>query len=148
MYTENSITIKGSADRVFEIASNVLSWPEILPHYRFVNLIREEGHRRVVEMAAHRDGIPVKWTSIIEPLEKEKRIHFWHIKGPSKGMFVEWIIREAGGGYVSVRITHDLNPRDPVSRFFAKYIIGKFFVHNIASKTLKIIKERVEKGGR
>src|SRR6266540_2123967 len=97
LMTENSITIKGEAGRIFDLAADVLSWPEILPHYRWVKLIGQEGRKRVVEMAAHRDGIPVKWTSIQEPIPEERRILFKHIKGPTTGMEVEWGMREEKG---------------------------------------------------
>jgi len=35
-----------------------------------VTLPRDEGERRLVEMAATRDGVPVKWVSIQEPLSE------------------------------------------------------------------------------
>jgi len=144
MLTENSIAIRGPIGRVFELAAEVTRWPEILPHYRWVTLISREGRRRVVEMAAHRDGIPVKWMSIQEPIPEENRILFTHIKGPTKGMFVEWTMREEGG-LVYVNITHEFNPPWPiVGPFIARYIVGGFFVHNIAGKTLARIKQIVE----
>jgi uncharacterized membrane protein len=146
MFTENNITINAPIDRVFEVASDVLRWPDILPHYRWVKLISEDGRRRVVEMAAHRDGIPVKWTSIQEPIPEERRIIFRHIKGPTTGMYVEWTMREEGG-VVHVRITHEFSPPWPiVGRFIARHVVGGFFVHNIAGKTLATIKGIVEGG--
>jgi ribosome-associated toxin RatA of RatAB toxin-antitoxin module len=145
MFTENNIIINGSAKRVFDLASDVLMWPVHLPHYRWVRLVKENGGSRVVEMAAHRDGIPVKWTSILEPLPHEKKIIFRHIKGPTKGMYVEWIISQNGQGWVDVRITHEFyHPWPIIGPFIGKYVIGKFFVHNIAGKTLRRIKQIVE----
>jgi len=148
MLTENHITIKGQAERVFQLAANVLAWPEILPHYRWVRLISEEGGRRIVEMAAHRDGIPVKWTSIQEPIADQGRIFFRHIKGPTTGMEVEWMIREEKGHdstVVHVTITHLFTPPWPlIGDFIARNIVGKLFVHNIAGKTLAGIKQIVE----
>ena len=145
MFTENNIIINGSARRVFELASDVLMWPVHLPHYRWVKLVKDDGGSKVVEMAAHRDGIPVKWTSILEPIPYENKIIFRHIKGPTKGMYVEWNIRENGEGWVDVRITHEFkHPLPVIGPFIARYIIGKFFVHNIAGKTLRRIKQIVE----
>ena len=144
MHTENVITMNAPADRIFEVASNVLDWPRILPHYRFVRLIRDDGPSKVVEMAAHRDGIPVKWTSILEPVAAEHRIIFRHIKGPTTGMYVEWTMQEAADGTVIVRIAHEFKPPVFMPEFIAKHVIGEFFVHNIASKTLATIKKLVE----
>jgi ribosome-associated toxin RatA of RatAB toxin-antitoxin module len=83
MYAENHITIHGPIDRIFELAADVMDWPRILPHYRWVRLISQDGRRRTVEMAAHRDGIPVKWTSIQEPIAEERRILFTRRTGPA-----------------------------------------------------------------
>jgi ribosome-associated toxin RatA of RatAB toxin-antitoxin module len=140
--------IHGDIGRVFELASDVTRWPELLPHYRFVRLISSEGRRRVVEMAAHRDGIPVKWTSIQEPIPEERRILFTHIKGPTKGMEVEWLLKQERVGdvlLVHVSILHEFNPPWPVvGEFIARHVVGGFFVENIAGKTLRRIKEIVE----
>ena len=148
MYAENHITIHGPIDRIFELAADVLDWPRILPHYRWVRLISQDGRRRVVEMAAERDGIPVKWTSIQEPIPEERRILFTHIKGPTKGMEVEWTMKEEDGSHghaVHVRITHEFNPPWPlIGPFIARHVVGRFFIHNIANKTLGRIKRIVE----
>lgn len=147
MQTENSIDINGPIDRVYELAAEVMRWPEVLPHYRRVRLVRKDGRRRVVEMAAHRDGIPVGWTAVQELVPEERRILYTHIGGPTRGMEVEWTIREMPGGVVHVKIWHGFNPPWPlVGPFIAKYIVGWFFVHNIAGKTLAAIKRIVEEG--
>lgn len=151
MLTENSIRINGEAARVFELAADVLRWPQILPHYRWVKLISQEGRRRVVEMAAQRDGIPVKWTSVQEPIPEERRILFTHVKGPTTGMEVEWSMREEmvqGAPLVLVTIRHLFVPPWPiVGGVLAKHVVGRFFVHNIAGKTLARIKWLVESNG-
>ena len=148
MRTVNDIVIDGPANRVFELAAEVTRWPEILPHYRWVKLISQDGRKRIVEMAAHRDGIPVKWTSIQEPIPEERRILFTHIKGPTRGMEVEWTMKEEDGPHghaVHVRITHEFNPPWPlIGPFIARHVVGRFFIHNIANKTLGRIKRIVE----
>jgi hypothetical protein len=59
-------------------------------------------------------------------------------------MEVTWFL-EADGPQVHVRIVHDLTWRwPPIGPFIARYIIGELFVSNIASKTLRIIKQHVE----
>ena len=145
MQTENHIDIRGPIDRVYELAAEVLRWPEILPHYRWVRLIAKDGRRRTVEMAAHRDGIPVKWTAVQELVPEERRILFTHIGGPTRGMAVEWTMEERPGGVVHVRIWHGFtHPWPIVGPFIGEYIVGRFFVHNIAGKTLATIKKIVE----
>ena len=145
MRTENTIIIHGNISRIFDMAADVLRWPEILPHYRWVKLIEDKGRSRIVEMAASRDGLPVKWTSIQEPRKEHGKIIFRHIKGPTKGMYVEWNMGLTKDGAVQVRITHDFSPNWPVvGQFLAEYVVGRFFVYNIAGKTLGRIKEIIE----
>ena len=96
------------------------------------------------EMAAHRDGFPVCWTARQRLDPVHHRIHFTHVRGISRGMEVTWFL-EADGPLVHVRIVHDLTWRwPPIGPFIAHYIIGEIFVSNIASKTLRIIKQHVE----
>ena len=46
---------------------------------------------------------------------------------------------------VRVEITHDLDLRWPlIGGFVAKYIVGLFFIHHIATKTLAGLKRKVE----
>ena len=146
MLTENNIIINAPIEKIFDMAEDVLRWPDILPHYRWVKLISHGDGFRVVEMAAHRDGLPVKWTSIQEPVREKWRIIFRHVKGPTTGMYVEWNMREDIDG-VHVRITHEFDPPWPlIGPFLAKHIVGGFFVHNIAGKTLATIKRLTEGG--
>jgi len=149
MHTENHITIRGNIDRIYELAVEVTRWPEILPHYRWVKLIEKEGRKRTVEMAATRDGIPVKWMAVQTIIPEEHRILFRHIEGPTTGMDVEWTLVRRGDE-VDVTIKHDFSSDIPlVGPIYDGFIVGKLFVHNIAGKTLGRIKEIVEsEGGR
>jgi uncharacterized membrane protein len=145
MHSENSITIDAPPARIYDLAAHIERWPDILPHYRYVTLYRDDGHTRLVEMAATRDGgFPVKWTSIEELDPTRHKIHFRHVRGITRGMVVEWII-EPGPGGTDVRIVHDFNPPWPaiVGPLFARYIVGDF-IHNIANKTLRTIKGLAE----
>lgn len=148
MLTENRITINGNMERVFAAAADIMRWPEILPHYRWVKLLARQGRSLLVEMAAHRDGIPVKWTSIQEPIPEEGRILFRHVTGPVTGMEVEWLLKEEEllhGPSIQVSIAHRFDPPWPlIGSFIAEHIVGRFFIHNIAGKTLAGIKRVVE----
>jgi len=66
MRTENCLVIDAPAERIYQLAASIERWPEILPHYRWVTIFRDDGSTRLVEMAATRDGFPIKWTSIEE----------------------------------------------------------------------------------
>lgn len=144
MHTETSITMRGEIGQIFALASAVEDWPRLLPHYRWVKVLQPGLTERLVEMAAHRDGFPVHWTARQRLDPARHQIHFTHVRGISRGMDVTWFL-EQDGPQVHVRIVHDLTwGWPPFGPFFADYIIGDFFVHNIASKTLRVMKQHIE----
>lgn len=144
MHTENEVLICGPYQAIFQAASEIERWPEILPHYRWVKILDTRDTVRVVEMAARRDWIPVKWTSIQEVSEAERWIRYRHIGGFTKGMEVTWTFRPEGEG-VRVRIVHDFRLGWPIiGRPLGQYVVGDFFVKAIAGRTLATIKQRVE----
>src|SRR4051812_5143806 len=113
MNTSNHINIRGDLDRIFNLAARVEDWGEILPHYRYVRVLRREGQQKWVTMSAWRDFIPVTWTAIetVEPGTSGKpgRITFRHIRGLVRGMEVEWWFKpRPDHGDVLVVITHHL----------------------------------------
>jgi ribosome-associated toxin RatA of RatAB toxin-antitoxin module len=146
MRARNSIVMRAPVARIFALACAVERWPEILPHYRWVREVERHGERRVVEMAAHRDGFPVRWWAeqVCEP--DVPRITFRHVRGVTRGMEVEWSFTPTDDG-VLVRIDHELRLGWPlIGGLVADYVIGPLFISNIAGKTLRRIKQLAESG--
>ncbi len=146
MHTENVIEMAGDLDRIVALASNVERWPDILPHYRWVTLLEGGGDRKVVEMAARRDRIPVRWRAVQEIHRGGPTpvITYRHIWGVTKGMLVDWTF-EPRTDDVVVRIRHDFDAPWPiVGGFLANQVIGPLFVGAIAGKTLATIATIVE----
>ena len=138
------LTMRADPDRIFALAAAVEDWPRILPHYRWVRVLRADGRRRLVEMAAHRDGFPVRWTAIQELFPTEHRITFRHVRGVTRGMEVAWTLTPGDDG-VDVAIWHGFTPRWPlVPDALIQLLVGDLFVENIAAKTLRRIKELAE----
>jgi ribosome-associated toxin RatA of RatAB toxin-antitoxin module len=130
---------------IFETAANLELWPKILPHYRYIRFLERGPDRNVVVMAARRSGIPISWTSE-QIIDRDRfEIHFHHLKAWTKGMRVVWTFSDAPDG-VLVTISHDLRFRIPVLALFVDPIIGDFFIHNVANKTLHCMKAHVEAG--
>jgi ribosome-associated toxin RatA of RatAB toxin-antitoxin module len=145
--TVNRVRIHADPDLIFRLAGEVEFWPAILPHYRAVRVLRRDGNKRLVYMAATRDGFPVSWTSIQWLDPAARRIAFRHVKGVTRGMDVEWRIEPAADGGVDVEIEHWLTlPWPAIGRFAAERVIGPHFVEDIAGKTLRRIKEIAEGG--
>ena len=145
MQLENTIRIEAPADIIFRLAADVPRWAVILPHYRYVRVLDRRGSQTLVKMAARRDGIPVSWTSILEPRPTERRILFRHVRGVTRGMEVEWRFEPRPDGSTQVSILHEFSPGWPlIGGRVAHLVIGEFFVRNIAGKTLRRMKQLAE----
>lgn len=143
MHTGNSIIIQAPKMTIFETAANLELWPKILPHYRYIRYLERGQNRNLVVMAAVRSGIPISWTSE-QVIDREKiEIHFHHLKAWTKGMRVVWSFKEVSDG-ILVEIMHELKFRNRVLAPIAEPIIGHFFIHHIAGKTLRCMKAYLE----
>lgn len=146
MYTQNSVDIYGDIGRIWDYAAAIERWPQFLPHYRYVTVVQAQPGttRRIVEMAAWRGRIPVRWLSVVETVPDDRRIIFEHIGGAARGMLVEWRIVQHDG-IVRVSISHQLDsPYALIRSRFGEYVLGKHFIEPVAGRTLARIKELVE----
>jgi len=151
MHTENTVTMRGDLGRIVELASDIERWPDLLPHYRWVTLLEGGGDHKVVEMAARRDRIPVKWRAVqtIARNGPTPVINYHHVWGVTRGMDVDWTFAPTPDA-VLVTIRHDFRPAwpligpTPIGTLVADRIIGPQFVGYIAGKTLQTIKGIVE----
>jgi hypothetical protein len=125
---------------VLRLAGAVEDWPRILPHYRWVCVLADDGHgQRIVEMAARRDvfgriGWPLRWTA--RQIIGSDRVEFVHIAGITRGMEVAWTCSPAAGGATTVRIRHVFKPAWPVPALLVRLIVGEYFVNSVARRTL------------
>src|SRR5579872_1564800 len=108
MEMHNEIVIDAPPQRIYERVSETQRWPEILPHYRYVRVLESNGMQSVVEMAARRGTIPVRWRAeqINDP--QRPQIFFRHLGGWTKGMRVYWRFMPLSNGKTRVRIDHEL----------------------------------------
>lgn len=140
----NSMQMFAPAQTIYRLAAATERWPEILPHYRSVRVLEQRGSSRVVEMAAWRSGIPIRWTAQQTNDPERPHIAFHHTAGWTRGMDVEWTFESADGGTL-VRIEHRLDFRFPVaSDWLGRHVVCDFFVHHVAAKTLAVMKRLSE----
>ena len=145
--TTTSIVIAASPRTIYSFAAATERWPEFLPHYRYVRVVERDGESRVVEMSAWRDFIPVKWTArqVNDPVRPH--IAFHHLKGWTRGMDVEWRFEPVERG-TRVTIEHRLQFRFPIAAgWLGEHVIGRFFIDNVARKTLARMKILSETAG-
>lgn len=146
MHTETAIDMAAPLERIVALAADIERWPEILPHYRWVTVLDGGGDRKVVEMAARRGRIPVRWRAVqeIDRGGGTPVIAYRHIWGVTAGMDVAWRFQETPDG-VHVTISHRFRPPWPlVGNVVADRIIGPQFIDAIAGRTLRCIKAIAE----
>lgn len=143
MHTTTSVLIQAPRERIFATAAALEKWPELLPHYRYIQFLEKGRDRNVVIMAANRSGIPVTWTSEQVIDRKAMEIRFTHLRSWTKGMQVVWTFEQTPDG-VLVEIVHDLRFRFRPLAPLAEWIIGSFFINHIASQTLRCMKWQIE----
>jgi len=147
MRTSNAITINAPLPLIFSIASDLAHWPDFLSHYRYNRFLSPMPWGGIVEMSAVRTFIPTTWISIYRIDTEKCQLHFEHLRSTlnaTRGMIVVWHFTETPEG-IRVEITHDLDLHWPlIGGFVGKYIVGLFFIHHIASRTLAGLKRKVE----
>ena len=144
MHAERFVDIAAPAGAIYALAQDVAAWPAMLPHYRWVRVLRDGERDRVVEMAARRDWIPVRWTALQTLDPQTPRIGFQHLSGWTKGMRVAWTFEPHDGG-TRVTIVHDLDETgSPLREWFGRRIIGDYFIQSIAGRTLACMKQLAE----
>lgn len=142
--TINEIDIAASAQTIYRLAAATERWPEILPHYRYVKIVRGDDRARTVEMAAWRDVLPIAWTAEQTNDPDTPAIRFHHVRGWTRGMDVVWRFAPSALG-TRVTIEHALRFQFPfASEWLGKHVVGGFFIHDVARKTLARMKVLAE----
>jgi len=147
MRTTNAITIKAPLHVIYSTASDLTRWPDFLPHYRYNRFLSKMPWGGIVKMSAVRTGIPTTWISEYRIDTEKCQLYFKHLKSTlnaTRGMVVVWHFTNTSDG-IRVEITHDLELHWPlIGGFVGKYIVGLFFIHHIATRTLAGLKRKVE----
>ena len=149
MVVIDRISIHAPLDRVFAAAQNVVQWPRILSHYRWVRVLERQSDGDIVEMAAWRPFGPLRyptwWVSHMAVDQTRHEVRYRHIRGITRGMDVVWSLAPSGAG-VDVTVVHRWGgPAWPLlGSVVARLVIGPVFIHGIASRTLAGIKRHTE----
>lgn len=147
MRTSNVITIRAPLEQIFSTASDLARWPDFLSHYRYNRFLSPMPWGGIVKMSAVRTFIPTTWISSYRIDTEKCQLQFEHLRSTlnaTRGMIVVWHFTETPEG-IRVEITHDLELHWPViGGFVGKYIVGLFFIHHIANRTLAGLKRKLE----
>jgi ribosome-associated toxin RatA of RatAB toxin-antitoxin module len=144
--TENSILIKAPLEKVFQATSNLLLWPKVLPHYRWIRILQADDDGLVVKMAARRGWLPIQWTSRFQIDPNTPGLRFEHLQAFTRGMKVQWTYTPTPEG-VLVKISHELERASAFGRWFAHHVLGEMFIRPVATRTLTHFKQYLEQDG-
>ena len=144
--TENSILIKAPLEKVFEATSNLLLWPKVLPHYRWIRILRAGDDGLIVKMAARRGWLPIQWTSRFQVDPNTPELCFEHLQAFTRGMRVQWTYTPTTEG-VLVKISHELERASAFGRWFTHRVLGEMFIQPVARRTLFHFKQYLEQNG-
>lgn len=145
--TENALEIEAPAAAIYRLAAATERWPELLPHYRYVRVFDDRGATRTVEMGAWRDVFPIRWTAEQTNDPSRPHISFRHVRGWTRGMDVEWRFAALTPCRTRVTIVHRLQFRFPVAaEWLGRHVVGDYFIHGVAARTLARMKQLAEGG--
>jgi ribosome-associated toxin RatA of RatAB toxin-antitoxin module len=148
MNLSDEITIRAPLIKAFAVASNLPRWPEFLPHYRSNRFISQTPSGGIVRMSCVSSRIGVTWISEFRIDPANRQLHFLHRKSTlnaTRGMKVTWDFEELPGGFVHVTIRHRHDPKWAfIGPALTSWVVGRFFIHDIAGKTLAGLKKKVE----
>lgn len=145
MKTVNECIIAAPAENIYHLAAATDTWPRIFPHYRFVHSSLTTDGAKIVHMGARRRWIPVSWVAVQYDDPATPEIRFVHVRGWTRGMDVVWRFLPHVLG-TRVVIEHELQFRFPFAAgWIGENIVGKYFVHYIAGRTLATIKQLAER---
>ena len=143
VHTENEIVIRAPLEKVFQTTANLLLWPQVLPHYRWVRILERGREGYVVSMAARRGWLPIRWTSRFSVDGVAHELRFQHLKAFTRGMMVKWTYTPTADG-VRVQIFHELQRHSAFGRWFATHILSNLFIRPVAARTLAGFKCHLE----
>ena len=104
MHNSCSIFIKAPMDKIFAMTSDIIRWPALLPHYRWVRWLSGGPDQGILHMAALRGVIPISWVSEFQRDQAVPRLIFYHLRAFTKGMKVCWNYSQEEGG---VRVSRE-----------------------------------------
>ena len=140
--------IHAPLNKVFVVAADLTRWPEFLPHYRYIRFLTHTPTGGIVKMCCVRRRILTTWISDfrIDTVKHELRLH--HLRSTlnaTLGIKIVWSFEELPDGSVRTRITHDLRKkRLLISRRVTDWVLGRFFIDDVAAKNLAGLKRKVE----
>jgi ribosome-associated toxin RatA of RatAB toxin-antitoxin module len=147
VHSSSAIWIRAPRERIFETVSQLLRWPEFLPHYRFVSVL---GHSSGsgnwgtnLHMSAVGGLFPVSWKASYWTDPDALELHFEHLAAFTKGMRVVWTLTPEADG-TRVEIHHELKFRIRALRPILEPILQHGFIEPVATRTLTTFKRILE----
>jgi ribosome-associated toxin RatA of RatAB toxin-antitoxin module len=145
LYSASSIQIRAPRERIFDLAQDIVRWPELLPDYRKVQDAGPDPvGRPMFRMTVHRAGLPISWKSVCDIDGTALELRFEHLTGWTKGMKEVWTFTPTRDG-TRAEIVQNLAFRVPPVALLVEPVIGIVLVRSLARKSLSALKQVTEK---
>ncbi len=130
------------------MVSQLLRWPEFLPHYRFVRELKDGAISASpsdlhLHMSAIGGWFPATWRALYRSNSETLELHFEHTAAFTKGMRVVWTLTPLPEG-THVKILHELRFRFRALAWFMEPALRFGFIEPVANKTLARFKLLLE----
>jgi len=144
--TEDSIDIAVSPEECYRLVSDIEAYARLMPDYSNTRVVAREGNSITMEKTASVRGLRFTWTSVGTP-EPPDRVRYRWIRGILRGMETIWTVTPAEEG-CQLEIVHQIHwPWWLGGNLIARGVIYPLFVHGMAQKTLRLVKQALERGG-
>lgn len=148
MKQSHEITIRAPLQKVFAAASDVVRWPEFLPHYRFNRFLSHKASGGVVKMSCGRSGVVATWVTEYRIDPQAQQLHFHHLKSTlnaTRGMKVRWDFEELDDHSTHLSIHFEMQRKLPlIAPTATDWLLGKYFFQYVATQTLAGFKRKLE----
>jgi hypothetical protein len=114
MHCVTRATIPGTLADVLAVATPVERWALLLPNYQWVRYHGRSGQGTIVQFAAWRGPLPVRWTAEQIVFPEEGRIVYRHLRGLTSGLWSEWRLVQTADA-VEVTVSHGWQPSVPIA---------------------------------
>lgn len=88
----HEVTIDGDAASIYDLASDLTRWPNLLPHVRYT---RQREDNDTWEIGYARFGLPLRCVCRLVAGPGQREVRLVHVSGPGRGLAERFLVRNA-----------------------------------------------------
>ncbi|RIK45480.1 MAG: hypothetical protein DCC58_06290 [Chloroflexi bacterium] len=124
----HEVTIDGEAATVYDLASDLARWPNLLPHVRYT---RQREDNDTWEIGYARFGFPLRCVCRCVAVPEQREVRLVHISGPGRGLAERFLVRNATRLHYTCATGRGSRPQQRVA--------ARVFLRPLAVQTMEMI---------